>query len=152
MKFQRASVALLAIMSAAGVAMAQEAGMPRQANPGGASQAMACAADQHVDGQLAFIKAELKITEEQAPVWNVFADTFRADKQKKTTSCLAMQEQARTVASANLLDSMKLMETRLTEQLDSIRSMEAAARPLYGMLSKDQKKKADEILKGGPGM
>jgi hypothetical protein len=56
------------------------------------------------------------------------------------------------MASANLLDSMKLMEARLNEQLDSIRSMEAAIRPLYGMLSKDQKKKADEILKGGPGM
>jgi hypothetical protein len=152
MKLHRASVALLAILATAGLAMAQDAGAPRQTNPAAANQAMACAADQHVEGQLAFIKAELNITEEQAPVWNVFAETFRADKQKKTASCFAMQEQTRTMASANLLDSMKLMEARLNEQLDSIRSMEAAIRPLYGMLSKDQKKKADEILKGGPGM
>ncbi|WP_374545660.1 Spy/CpxP family protein refolding chaperone, partial [Rhodoblastus sp.] len=74
------------------------------------------------------------------------------DKQRKTASCLAAQEQARTLASANLLDSMRLMETRLTEQLDSLRAMEAAVRPLYGMLTKEQKKKADDILKGAPGM
>jgi hypothetical protein len=47
---------------------------------------------------------------------------------------------------------MKLMEMRLNEQLDSIRAMDAAVRPLYGMLTKEQKKKADEILKGAPGL
>ncbi len=157
MKLRRVSIAILVVLSAVGVAMAQEAGMPRQAGPGVAgpgvaNPAMACAADQHVEGQLAFIKAELRITEEQTPVWDVFAEAFRSDKQRKTASCLAAQEQARTLASANLLDSMRLMETRLTEQLDSLRAMEAAVRPLYGMLTKEQKKKADDILKGAPGM
>jgi hypothetical protein len=156
MKLQKSALALLALVSVGGAAIAQEAGMPRQMtvqpNQGAANPAMACAADQHVDGQLAFIKAELRITDEQSPVWNVFAEAFRADKQKKTASCLAAQEQARTIASANLLDSMKLMETRLTEQLDSLRAMDAAVRPLYGMLSKEQRKKADEILKGAPGL
>ncbi len=151
MKLKKASVACLALLSAAGVATAQGAGAARPALPGAAGQAMTCP-DPHIDGQLAFIKAELKITDEQAPVWTVFAETFRADKQKKAAACVAAQEQARAMASANLLDSMKVVETRLSDQLDSMRAMEAAIRPLYGMLTRDQKQKADEILKGGPAM
>lgn len=151
MKLQKVSIAFLALLSAASAAMAQDVGVARPANPGAAAQAMACP-DPHIEGQLAFIKAELRITDEQAPVWAVFADALRADKQKKAAACLAAQEQNRAMASAPLLDSMRLMETRLTDQLDSIRAMEAAVRPLYGMLTKDQRKKADEILKGGPGM
>src|SRR6516225_6346909 len=32
---------------------------------------------EHVEGRLAFIKAELKITDAQAPQWNVFAEAVR---------------------------------------------------------------------------
>ncbi|WP_298421212.1 Spy/CpxP family protein refolding chaperone [Rhodoblastus sp.] len=152
MNLRKISLTILTILPTAGAALAQEADLARSAGPAAANQAMACQADQHVDGQLAFIKAELRITQEQEPVWSVFAESFRADKQRKTEACFAAQEQARKMTSASLLDSMKLMETRLSEQLDSLRSMEAAIQPLYGMLSKDQRKKADEILRGGPGM
>lgn len=152
MKLLKVGITVMTILATADAAMAQEAGMARPAGPGAAYPAMACQADQHVDGQLAFIKAELNITQEQEPAWGVFAESFRADKQKKMSSCLSDQEQARRLASANLLDSMKVMEMRLSDQLNSLRGMEAAIQPLYGVLSKEQKKKADEILKGAPGM
>ncbi len=143
------SMAFFAFLATAGAASAQDAGM---AGAAGGNAAMACAADQHIDGQLAYIKAELKITDEQMPSWNVFANTFRANKQKHLAACVQAVKQARAMQSAGLLDSMQIMETRLADQLDSLRAMDAAIRPLYESLSLDQKKAADEILKGGAGM
>lgn len=34
---------------------------------------------QHVEGRLAFLKTELKITYTQAPQWNAYADAVRAN-------------------------------------------------------------------------
>jgi hypothetical protein len=149
MKPNNLSMALFAFLATSGVAMAQGAGMPGAA---GENVAMACAADQHIAGQLAYIKAELEITEAQAPSWDVFANTFRANKEKHAAACMQAVKQARAMQSANLLDSMQIMETRLADQLDSMRAMDAAIRPLYESLSPQQRKKADEILKGGAGM
>src|SRR5262245_45184860 len=37
---------------------------------------------QHVEGRLAFLKTELKITDAQAPQWNAYADALRANAQR----------------------------------------------------------------------
>jgi len=47
---------------------------------------------------------------------------------------------------------MGMMADRLTARLESIRTMQAAIAPLYASLSAEQKKKADEIMKGVSGM
>ena len=109
---------------------------------------MVCRAYEHIDGQLGYIKEELKITAEQEPQWTVFANTFRAGKEKQGHACKMAQERSRSMLSANLTDSMKMAEDRLTEQLESLRALEAALQPLYAILSKEQKKTADEIMKG----
>src|SRR6185437_1141283 len=36
-------------------------------------------AARHLEGRLAFLKTELKITDEQTPQWNAFADTVRTN-------------------------------------------------------------------------
>ena len=36
----------------------------------------------HIEGRIAFLKAELKITDVQMPQWNAFADTLRANAQR----------------------------------------------------------------------
>jgi hypothetical protein len=45
-----------------------------------------------------------------------------------------------------------MMADRLAAKIESIRAMQAAIGPLYAMLSQEQKKKADEIMKGTTGM
>jgi LTXXQ motif family protein len=35
---------------------------------------------EHVEGRIAFLKAELKITDAQAPQWNAFAETLRSER------------------------------------------------------------------------
>ncbi|MGH6857926.1 MAG: Spy/CpxP family protein refolding chaperone, partial [Methylocella sp.] len=57
--------------------------------------------------------------------------------------------QAREMRSASLLDTVKMAEDQLALRLDSLRAMKVAIQPLYESLSRDQKKTADEILKGG---
>ncbi|WP_374655752.1 Spy/CpxP family protein refolding chaperone [Dongia sp.] len=38
---------------------------------------------QHIEGRLAFLKTELKITEAQAPQWDAYADALRANAKRK---------------------------------------------------------------------
>lgn len=139
-------------MAAASAASAQDAGAAGPANQKTLDREAACRMDEHIDGQLAYIKAELKITEAQESQWNVFAGMFREDKEKQARACKTAQEQSRSLVSASLPESMKMMAGYLTERLDSLRSMAAAVQPLYAILSKAQKKTADEIMKGAPGV
>ena len=37
---------------------------------------------QHIEGRLAFLKTELKITDAQAPQWNAYADALRANAKR----------------------------------------------------------------------
>jgi hypothetical protein len=110
---------------------------------------MMCGLNEHIDAELAYLKTVLKITETQAPQWNVFAEAFRADREKKESLCKDAMEQARAMKSASLIDSLTMVEDQLAERLESLRAMKAAVQPLYAILSKEQKKTADEMMKGG---
>jgi LTXXQ motif family protein len=134
-----------------GAAVAQEQDMPGATGRGMSGRGMAsCRMDEHIDGQLAYLKTELRITDAQTPQWNVFANTFRADKEKDARLCKSTdnEESRSKMMSASLPDSLEMMAVRLTVRLESLRAMEAAIRPLYSILSKEQKKTADEIMKG----
>jgi hypothetical protein len=127
---------------------AQELGAAKPtAAPGGAPELM-CRPYEHIDGQLAYIRAELKLTPAQEAQWNVFANIFREDKEKQAHNCHRAQEQNRQMAAASLPDSMNMKAQHLTEQLDSLRKLQAAVQLFYDSLSKEQKKIADEIMKG----
>ncbi|MBG0792078.1 Spy/CpxP family protein refolding chaperone [Methylocystis sp. H62] len=140
-----ASAALLSVLSPAG---AQDPGAIRQGGAATAGQAMMCRAYERVEGQLAYIKTELRITAAQEPQWNVFANVFRANKEKQYRSCRMAQEQNRSMMSASLPESIKIKEDHLSEELEALRVLDAALQPLYATLSKEQRKTADEILKG----
>ena len=151
MSVNKIGIASIAFMTIVGTASPQDMRGARPISPG-SEQGALCRVDEHIDGQLGYIKAELKITEAQTAQWNVFADAFRADKEKQAEACKTMQEQVRSTASAPLPDSMKMMADRLSVRLESLRTMYAAIGPLYASLTQEQKKKADEIMKGIPGI
>ena len=158
-KWMPAIATVISVAGGFGAAVAQEQNMPGSMDPG-MSGAMTmergmtmCRMDEHIDGQLAYLETELKITEAQTPQWHVFANTFRADKEKNARLCKSTEnEQARSkMMSASLPESLGMMAARLTVRLESLRAMEAAIQPLYSILSKEQKKTADEIMKGASG-
>ena len=94
-------------------------------------------AAKHVEGRIAFLKAELKITDAQLPLWNAVAG--------------AMRDHARSMATMSghttgtLLGRLGAMDKAMTARLDALHKLKSAVDPLYAALTDEQKKVADEL-------
>jgi LTXXQ motif family protein len=97
----------------------------------------------HVEGRIAFLKAELKITDAQLSQWNTFADALRTNA-RQTAEMLGTVGQ---VTALNAPDRLDRREKMLTSMLEMVRSTKAALSPLYAVLSNEQKKLADSLLR-----
>ena len=102
----------------------------------------------HIEGRLAFLKTELKITDTQLPLWNAFAQAMRDDSTVQAMPHPMMEMNKATT----LPDKIAARETMLTARLEALRKLKAAADPLYAALTVDQKKTADDIMLGPMGM
>ena len=97
-----------------------------------------------VEGRIAFLRAELKITDAQTNGWNAFADALRANAQKLAAirpAMLAAPERQQTI-----MERLDGQEHWLTARLEGLRAIKAAFTPLFGTFSDDQKKTATELL------
>ena len=103
----------------------------------------------HVEGRLAFLKTELKITDAQLPLWIAVADAIRANAKGMGAMGEGMMG---STQAASLPDKLAAREKMLTARLDALRKLWAAVEPLYAALSDEQKKTADELLMGPMGM
>lgn len=104
---------------------------------------------EHVEGRIAFLKAELKITDAQAPQWNAFADSLRANAKAHR----AMHEQmTKGGMPSSWPDRLAFQQKALATRLDSLKALESAAKPLYAVLTDEQKTLADRLLPGPMGM
>ena len=103
----------------------------------------------HVEGRLAFLKTELKITDAQLPLWNAVADAMRANAKTMGDMAGGMMGGSET---ATLPDKLAMRDKMMTAHLEALRKFKAAADPLYAALSEEQKKTADELLIGPMGM
>jgi hypothetical protein len=98
----------------------------------------------HIEGRIAFLKAELKITDAQAPQFEKVAQTMRDNAKERSQAFQQFRADRDTPKTA--LEGLE-MRARFSQ----MRSQEAerflaAFRPLYQSLSDDQKKAADELL------
>jgi hypothetical protein len=103
-----------------------------------------------VEGRIAFLRAELKITEAQATAWNAFADTLRANA--KTLGELRSSMMSEQRGTQSLTDRLATQEKWLAARLDGTRAMKTALAGLIGTFSDEQKKSADELLAPHMGM
>jgi hypothetical protein len=104
----------------------------------------------HIEGRLGYIKAELKITDAQEPLWNTYAAAARDNSKAMTAHCTTMMDQRGSQTS--LPDRLDQHEQLMAAQLDSVRAMNKALKPLYAALSDSQKKAADQLFLGPMGM
>jgi hypothetical protein len=104
----------------------------------------------HVEGRLAFLKTELKITDAQLPLWNAVADAIRANA--KNMSPMMSDGMMAGSGTVTLPDKLALREKMMTAHLDALRRFKTAVDPLYAALSPEQKKTADQLLMGPMGM
>ena len=93
----------------------------------------------HIEGRIAFLKTELKITDAQLPQWNAFADALRSSM---TALHAAMQSMMQANGRATAPDQMERQVAVLSSHLDSAKAGLAAVKPLYAALSDEQKKTA----------
>jgi hypothetical protein len=105
----------------------------------------------HVEGRLAFLKTELKITDAQLPLWNAVADAIRANA-KSMSEMMSGGMMGSSQTTATLPEKLALREKMMTTHLEAFRRLKAAVDPLYAALSPEQKKSADELLIGPMGM
>jgi hypothetical protein len=113
------------------------------------SMPMMAAMTEHVEGRLAFLRTELKITDSQLPLWNAVADAIRANAKSMGAMSAGMMGSSQT---ATLPDKLALREKMMTAHLDALHRFKAAVEPLYAALSDEQKKTAEELLMGPVGM
>ena len=99
----------------------------------------------HVEGRIAFLHAELKITDAQTKAWNDFAQTLR-DSAKKLGGMRSMMGQQTETATPTLAQRLDQQEQWYTARADGIRTLKITFAHLYGALSDEQKKTADQIL------
>jgi hypothetical protein len=104
----------------------------------------------HVEGRLAFLKTELKITDAQMPLWNAFAEAVRANA--KAMEQMMQGGMMGTGQSASLPEKLAMREKMMAAHLDALRKLKTAVDPLYAAFSEEQKKTADEIMLTPMGM
>jgi Spy/CpxP family protein refolding chaperone len=102
-----------------------------------------------VEGHLAALKVELKITAAQEGAWKTFTDKAR----KQAEGMPARHEQMMAQMSDKDLPAPERLArgTELAKQhIASMESMTAAVKDLYAVLTPEQKKTADQLLARGP--
>ncbi len=123
---------------AAGMARMMEMMQPMMAACGGMGMPF-----EHVEGRIAFLKAELQITDAQLPAWNAFAENFRTDAvAMKTMQEEMMKGGMSTTVPARMAQVHKIMASRLALMEHSGASIKA----LYEALSPDQRKTFDQMM------
>ncbi len=106
----------------------------------------------HVEGRIAFLRTELKITDAQTNAWNAFADALRANAKKLGEVRASMRTQPGDGHPETMADRLAWQERWLAARLEGTRAIKAAFTELYNALSDDQKKTADELLAPHMGM
>lgn len=105
-------------------------------------------APEHIEGRIAFLKTELKITREQESLWNGFAEVLRTNARSARDGMMEMPGAMGRPggAAATPLQRIELRESALASRLESVRKLKTALVPLYQALDGTQKQMADRLL------
>jgi LTXXQ motif family protein len=124
---------------------------PWMMGQGGSGLAICSAMAGHIEGRLAYIKTELAITQAQESLWDTYATAARNSGNIMLARCTTMMNQ-NNASTVSVPDRLDQNEQLLAAQLDAVRAMNKALKPLYGELTDSQKQRADQILLGPMGM
>jgi hypothetical protein len=115
-----------------------------QMGPKGMRAGMRFDPAQRAERRLDFFKGELKLTPEQEPLWQAFAEKAKNEAGK---GFKAMRDQA---ADANLAapERMAKMQKLMQERVDAMAGVHDSFNRLYGALTPEQKQVADQYPAG----
>lgn len=96
---------------------------------------------ERLDGRLAFLRAELKITDAQAPAWTAFADALQTARKH----LLEARQQLNQMYSTSA-DHLEKYEQHLAARLEALKLARSAFAKLQASLDDIQKRTADELV------
>lgn len=102
---------------------------------------------EYSEGRLAFLKAELKITEAQTKAWDAFAAALRENVAKLNEAYKAPDRAA--MEKMNPAERLGWFEKAVAARLDAVKRARAAIEPLYAALGDEQKKTFDRFIPTG---
>lgn len=93
----------------------------------------------HIEGRLAFLKAELNMTPEQESLWVDYASAVSENAKGMMTRCSSLMTQGGT-SGLSLPDRLDAQEQFMAARLDGLRATSKVLKSLYGALSDAQKR------------
>jgi hypothetical protein len=147
-------LALSAVILAAGIAATAPA-LAQPAAPGASpdatqSQRARPLPGERIEARLAYAKAALKITPAQEAQWNDLAAVLRRHAAAMDQQA-AQRHSAHHDQSVSAIERLTQRQTLMSEAAARMSEVLEAAKPLYAVLSDEQKKEADALLnRGGP--
>jgi LTXXQ motif family protein len=118
---------------------------------GGGSASMCGRMTAHIEGRLAFLKAELNITPEQEALWKDYANAVRDNAKTMSGRCTSLMGDS-GASEKSLPDRLDAQEQFVAARLDALRATNKALKPLFQALSDAQKKLADQLIRSSTGM
>ena len=104
---------------------------------------------ERVEGWIAFLRTELKVTEAQEPLWAAVAEGLRANAESSKGMMSGMTQ---SDGPQTLPQRLADRESMLSARLDGLRRLKTAIEPFYASLDETQKATADELLMPMSGM
>ncbi|HLA35562.1 MAG TPA: Spy/CpxP family protein refolding chaperone [Rhodocyclaceae bacterium] len=105
-----------------------------------------------VEQRLTRLKTDLKLTPQQEPLWQAFADKSKAEAGKGMKT---MRERMQNPTPMPAPERMAQMETLMKERAEAMATVHGAFKALYAELTSEQKAVADRHFsrqgRGGPG-
>lgn len=101
-----------------------------------------------VDGRLAYMKTELKITEAQNAAWDAFSAAVRSAAEAHNGLMSGMWDQSEDgkFFEMPLTERLSWQVSHLEARLEQLKALQAATDTFYGVLDEDQKKAADDVV------
>lgn len=99
-----------------------------------------------VEGRLAYLKAELGITDKEAAAWDGYANAVKSRATAMRDMHTAM---VKTMQTGTAVDRIRAHAEAMQSMADSMKALIPATEALYGALSVEQKGKADLLLGSG---
>lgn len=151
------AASVLATGFAGGLALAQPAGPAPQP---GAPHAQHAAPGRFIEGRIAFLRTELKLTPQQTPLFDTLANEMRSsakamqEHHAQRQQANAQKASAQTPAPVTALDKLEWRSAMMKEAVAAQDRYLTAFRPLYQSLTEEQKQTADQLFAhdamGGP--
>jgi len=148
-------IAPLALALAVGAAGLPQLAWSQTAAPQGQQAPQREMRPSRIEGRIAFLRAELKITNAQATAFDAVANAMRENNREMRARFEARQQNQQGQPQMNLLDRLDRRQKGAEAMAAATGRLKAAWGPLYASLTDDQKKTADELMaphRGGPHM